>query len=898
MIKHFGKLMMVVVAAASIFSCKPEIDSVNGADVIALPGVQNRIVLIPYDVTDTVVTVNTTGWCNATISYASTQEEWVTMEPADGAGRGTYSLSFSFTTNQELADRIATVTIQSETDPTLFTSFDLKQVGKAPFITTSVPAIGVSKLGGPYTFTVSTNKSCDISVVYPSSYVGEDWLTPDPIHIEPGLDIVITLEALENETGDRRTASVKIADSADPTASYNATVSVSQGYVFVETAFVTTYNGDSLYCTWLGDDACKSYTVEVSDPADPETVYLTVTGISPLVNAISLLNYPEIADLVAPMSVNVIGVTDVPGITAPAIEPWVTHSRFATGSGDGLSVATSMLISAPRHINNITLTEDARGWYYKQSADIDYTNYLSPSKGNKNFVPIATDTDPFTGVYDGQGYTISNWAYSTIVNSQGSSGLFASIKGTASEVKNLVVDNANLTISAEDSYVAHATTPDVGHSIVVGYNEGGTVSNVNITNSLITCVPRIYLGSVVGVNHGGTVSHCTITDCTINQPSGGNKTNNNGPYIGGIVGLSWPSSTVEYCRANTSSITNNAQAQADAPGMTGGIVGGSDGLVFQCYNDHTNMSLGTGTNSFGGGIVGGSIAPKGKIQWTGSRYPDVANYETATGIIRQCGNVGDITKAGTCYMGGIVGEMGSNNLTDYPTDELIIEQCWNNGSVGTTAANGAVYIGGIVGRPYWLTIQNCYYGTSVTDSEGDFHVGALLATNRQDGVAGGIAGYLQRPNKVINCYVAAGVLAIPSIKTTFVSAYDAGVSYGHYANDIIGGVFTVTGSSPTDANLSTTVMSGCFSSSSSGSPVEGYTMVGTYSLWQNKGKLYVIGGVGTPEPSQITVTGCARYELYTPMNGATIYTAAGWSTAVWAFGARRPQLIGVPEIAR
>lgn len=117
-----------------------------------------------------------------------------------------------------------------------------------------------------------------------------------------------------------------------------------------------------------------------------------------------------------------------------------------------------------------------------------------------------TETAPYTGVFDGQGHTISNLT--------GTEGLFAYNGGT---VQNVRVENANITREGGNL------------GVIAGVN-AGTVSGC-VTSGSVSGTGRgsWSIGGIAGWNRSGTVSG-SISSCTVS--SGANPN----PTAGGLVG--------------------------------------------------------------------------------------------------------------------------------------------------------------------------------------------------------------------------------------------------------------------------------------------------------------------------------------------------------------------------
>ena len=291
----------------------------------------------------------------------------------------------------------------------------------------------------------------------------------------------------------------------------------------------------------------------------------------------------------------------------------LSANTFATGTydgGDG-SQGNPFQINTPAQMDEIGQHPEDWDKCFILTADIDLSGYTGTA-----FHIIGTDYDnPFTGVFDGNDHTISNFTYS----STGVSfiGLFGYVG--SGEIKNLGLQNVN---------VDGGTGWNVGG--LVGLNEYGTVSNCYATGN-VSGDKRVggllglnyydstvsncyatgsvtgddYVGGLVGINHFGTVSNCYATGNVFGSGSVGGLVgyNNYGTvskcyatgtvsgvaYVGGLVGYRYYG-TVSNCYASGS--------VSGGYWYVGGLVGWNNSMVSNCYA--------TGSVS-GSSIVGGLV---------------------------------------------------------------------------------------------------------------------------------------------------------------------------------------------------------------------------------------------------------------------------------------------------
>ena len=300
------------------------------------------------------------------------------------------------------------------------------------------------------------------------------------------------------------------------------------------------------------------------------------------------------------------------------------------------------------------------GAHAKLMNNIDLSSVCSEEEGD-SWTPIGSDSNEYTGTFDGAGHTISGL---TINNSSANyQGLFGYV-GTGGTVQNLTVSG---TVSG-GMFVGG----------VVGYNNGGTVTGCIFSGSG-SVSGKIDVGGVVGYNDGGSVTNSYNT---------GDVSGNN--YVGGVVGEnSGSNGSVEKCH-NTGSVNGSA-----ASSNVGGVVGLNRGSVENCYN-----TVSVSGDWYVGGVVGRNDGTVKNCYNTGE-VGEVSVGESVGGVMGQnfggtvenCYNTGAVSGSGL-YVGGVVGDNSG-----------LVKNCYNTGTVsdGTTS-------GGVVGQNFGSgSVTNCYF---------------------------------------------------------------------------------------------------------------------------------------------------------------------------------------------
>ena len=198
------------------------------------------------------------------------------------------------------------------------------------------------------------------------------------------------------------------------------------------------------------------------------------------------------------------------------------------------------------------------------------------------WTPIGSKSNPYTGTFDGAGFTISGM---TIENAESYSGLFGNVTGTVRDftVTGSITITGDETVSRVGGAVGSLGTASVGGTV------SGVTSGVNITVS----AGNDHIGGVVGSmpeNSSPTVESCVYTgDINITVAAGS---------VAGVVGYI-RTGTIHNC-ANQGGISVSGSGN----GSVGGILGYCNNKsikITACYN--TGIISASGTANVGA-IVG------------------------------------------------------------------------------------------------------------------------------------------------------------------------------------------------------------------------------------------------------------------------------------------------------
>jgi len=379
----------------------------------------------------------------------------------------------------------------------------------------------------------------------------------------------------------------------------------------------------------------------------------------------------------------------------------VAQRKYGGGSG---TTEDPYLIYTAEQLNTIGLNQEDADKHFKLRADIDLSAYqgdtfnrigfYEPPQGAPDWHP------PFTGVFDGNGHTISNFTYVVDVNEPPSRGffggedvgLFGIVSGPQAQIKNLGLIDPNIypaeTCSERVAVVGTIAGGLMQGSITNCYVEGGRVS------------ADFYVGGLVGSNIKGTISNC-YTTCNVTLAKGRQLRpiqepfNDTGFSFGGLVG--YQRGQIYNCYA-----TGRIQAVSSV----GGLVGIND------FSDDSDVVI---SDSYATGDVFGEESVGGLVGENSD-------------AVRRCCAFGSVS--GFDLVGGLVGintRLGKDQYIGIVTN-----------SYAMSSISGNNFVGGIAGVNMGM-IMECYSAGEVI---GISNVGGLVGTNR----------YFSKDGTVDNCF--------------------------------------------------------------------------------------------------------------------------------------------------
>ncbi len=386
------------------------------------------------------------------------------------------------------------------------------------------------------------------------------------------------------------------------------------------------------------------------------------------------------------------------------------QAQYGGGSG---TANDPYQIWTPEQMNAIGAEPNDWDSDFKLMADIDMAdldpNTIKPIGGSEG--PFWDDR-PFTGVFDGNGFLISNFRYSSA--ERDGIGLFGVLEPKTEDSK----------------------------------GESGIIRNLHLV--AVELVGGSRVGGLVGLNCG-TVDSCSVAGQVFGQSSVGGLVGENrglviscefsafvfgGGYVGGLVGTNYqwepsvigpppiigllPGTEIHLPGADGTIISCHCTIGVEGTSAVGGLVGFSNGTIHSC-DSHGRVS--------GAGYVGGLVGLNGPATILDEgRFEIMSSYSDANvwgehdvgglvgincdGAVTACYAMGDV-RAQRCA-GGLVGsnqivDMGPIGITScYATGRVYAERCagglvgQNMSAIVTSYSTGAVTgddnVGGLVGQ--------------------------------------------------------------------------------------------------------------------------------------------------------------------------------------------------------
>jgi hypothetical protein len=237
---------------------------------------------------------------------------------------------------------------------------------------------------------------------------------------------------------------------------------------------------------------------------------------------------------------NVVDFQGLTGVTFSTLTPGTAYriDVFATVDRDSIKIGTYSFTTLSAETITIQTPEDFMNMKNNRSGNYVLANDL-------DFTDVEFQTpfvSSFSGTFDGQGYTISNINFTSILTYHGVFGYISTGK-----IQNFTLDN--ITIGTEENPILMITSSRVG--IIAGYvaSTSAEIKNVTVSNSTIhfrtTSTVHAYVGGAVG-EHRGKMEDVTLDNVTVSLESGSYGR----IKLGGVVGYLYEEATFKRIASN------------------------------------------------------------------------------------------------------------------------------------------------------------------------------------------------------------------------------------------------------------------------------------------------------------------------------------------------------------
>lgn len=359
----------------------------------------------------------------------------------------------------------------------------------------------------------------------------------------------------------------------------------------------------------------------------------------------------------------------------------------------------------------------------------DVLNYINIDLGGRTVKGIGGISTNFAGVFDGQGYTISNFKVDSTENSF-YAGLFNQVSHGGT-IKNLTVKNATIVGNSMVGAVASSLDNAVIDNCkaidctligvkkvgaVVGYSAGSTVTN-NYAENCTVIYSETEGGEILGYqNTGSTVSNNTANNVSVNQGVAVSSADE-------LVALGGTKINGKYILTADIDMTGKAMKSME---ISDGAVVNFDG------NGHTISNLNLGAATLNGMTGAGNevaglfdlTAPATTVSLTVSdltvKNATVSCSGFAAAIVGYNPNGGTVITLNNVDVDGATVTADSvAALVAYSTGKVNLNNCDVNGLALTGEEGRADKVGAYIGTANTtscvVTVTNCTNGTTYND---------------------------------------------------------------------------------------------------------------------------------------------------------------------------------------
>ncbi|MFA7492799.1 MAG: BACON domain-containing carbohydrate-binding protein [Proteiniphilum sp.] len=700
-----------------------------------------------------IITVTSNVEWIASLQINSGTEGWISITgPTGNPVTGMGEVKINILENSSIESREAVISITSTEIPGLKKTLTITQSGIIPTIEISPTGTEVisANANDSYMITVTSNIEWLPSIEIVSGDE-PDWISIiSPIGTFTGSGS-ITLNIKANNDVATRTATLHVKSVDFPTDNnLIKTLTITQinagamSTIFISDYFTLTTGEAVMNISPYPSGTAQNLVVDVTSDISGATIEFipSLSTGNYLVNSLTYNGNPSI-------NIGAVITIDAAGMVT-FVEHWdVSFQRFG-GSLTERPIAINSLTDLNTLRTAVNNGNNYAGIIFKQTDNISL---------NGDWNPIGNAvTNPFSGIYDGNNFKISNLYVSGGTNK----AFFGAIGGINADsvaiIKNLTIEGSG------------------GASADITGNNGGVVAGVVAVvtaNTLIeNCINHANITAPGGSNVGGIASTCTGDNITIILCKN----------YGKILGAT----------GNSGGIAANLTS-TDSQNI----------YITSCHN-YGDLDIASAGSSVTGGIIGRVNNPtRAEIKWCSNRGNIIipVNSTSGTGgiigalvgntVIRECYNLGSITTR--TNSGGISGLMNNN---------AAIYNCYNKGDIeyGTSTAVNNSGIAGNMTNAKSRPIEYCYnVGSATTIGTGNQNYGGIAASNgltahtdltavkecfyeSGKGYAGGIGGNLYPPNDVTD-RAEGKTTAEMQTATPYTANWDTSIwqfSAGHY----------------------------------------------------------------------------------------------------------------------
>ena len=404
------------------------------------------------------------------------------------------------------------------------------------------------------------------------------------------------------------------------------------------------------------------------------------------------------------VSGSVVTINPTAALTLTTYVLTVPAGAFQDLAGNTSGESTLSFITQETMIQTVADLENVHNnldGHYVLAANIDLSSI-------DNWQPIGDQANPFTGIFDGQGYQISG------LNSSGyqNAGLFGVVN--LGSISNLGVLAGTVSSSSSSGDTRAGGLAGIATNSLI--SNSYAVVEGNISSSSSGDSSSSYAGGLVGWAGSFISNSYAVVEGNISSSSA------DGPisFAGGLVGQSFFSISNSYAV-----VGGDISSSSSSSAYAGGLAGQSIGPISNSYAVVEGNISSSSSESYAGGLVG---------QSSGVISISISNSYAVVG-----GNISSSSSSRLSVAGGLIGQ----------ADGTMISNSYAQVEGDISSSSGDTYAGGLVGR-----VQA---GNSISISNSYAVVGGDISSSSSgDTYAGGLVGDVASLNPISNSYTVVG----------------------------------------------------------------------------------------------------------------------------------------------